>query len=217
MNDADPMPPPLALTPPAPSAAPSPACGLSPRRVGRFILGHWPWLLLAAPVALLGTVVHELFHAVAVWVQGGAVLDIQLLPRGSTLGHVRWDGAHVNGRLVFVAPTIGWLILSLVGLRLVGRFRAGGAGAKLALILAWLLPLGDTSLSLSRLALGVPEADLSRAFLDDRGLVLILAGAFYVVACLSTPRLVRHATAGALSAAEAVLGFIVLMAIPWFI
>ncbi|MCA9516260.1 MAG: hypothetical protein KC635_15065 [Myxococcales bacterium] len=216
MDDAPPTTPPPALLSPVPGAPPAPR-GVSARRVGRFLLAHWPWLLLAVPVGLLGTVVHELFHALAVWLQGGTVLDLKILPSGNTLGHVLWEGQGVNGRLVSVAPTVGWLVLSLVGLRLVGRFRAGGAGAKLALVLAWLLPLGDTSLSLSRLALGVPHADLSRAFLDERAVVLAAAAVFYAVACVSTPRLVRHATAGALSTAESVLGFVALMAVPWFI
>jgi hypothetical protein len=64
------------------------------------------------------TFLHELAHALAALLVGGTVTEFSFLPRGDTLGHMRWvpppGATWLDGALVSVAPYLMWSTLALV-------------------------------------------------------------------------------------------------------
>lgn len=50
------------------------------REIWTFMRRHWLHVLLVPPGALLVTLLHESAHAVAVWIQGGTILEFVWQP-----------------------------------------------------------------------------------------------------------------------------------------
>jgi len=83
----------------------------------RFFRGHWAHLLLAIPAVVGFTVVHELAHCAAVWMQGGHVTEFVWLPSSGEWGHIQYKfppGVIYSGWLVSLAPYFCWLLLCLL-------------------------------------------------------------------------------------------------------
>ncbi len=82
-----------------------------------FFKGHWPHLVLAIPMVVGFSVFHELAHCLAVWMQGGTVLEFTWLPDGDDWGRVEYifsTGVDFNQAAVSLAPYGLWLLLVLV-------------------------------------------------------------------------------------------------------
>jgi hypothetical protein len=82
----------------------------------RFFRGHWVHLLLAIPAVVGFTVVHELAHCAAVWMQGGKVTEFVWLPSSGEWGHMQYkfpSGVIHSDWLVSLAPYFCWLLLCL--------------------------------------------------------------------------------------------------------
>ncbi len=118
------------------------------RQALRFLLGHWLHFILLGIFGVVGiTSLHELAHAVAVWLQGGEVLEFVVLGDEEAWGHVRYqfpEGVAYSSRLISLAPaiaalaalTLGWL-LALVGPRKDGHI------ARAVFFWLCLMPVGE--------------------------------------------------------------------------
>ena len=79
----------------------------------QFVKWHWPHLVAAIPLALVSTLLHETAHAVAVWVQGGTVLEFVWFPSGDNWGHVRYSfppDRVYSDFFISVAPYLFWTL-----------------------------------------------------------------------------------------------------------
>src|SRR5688572_22978949 len=95
-------------------------------RIARFAWTRRVWLLLVPPLLLAGTIVHELAHALAVVALGGTVGDLDVLPSirdGSLVfGHLTHDRVpHL--RVVWIAPTLLWTVVSITTAILLARVK----------------------------------------------------------------------------------------------
>lgn len=82
-----------------------------------FFRSHWPHLIIAIPVAIALTIVHELAHCSVVWIQGGNVTDFVWLPSGSEWGHIQYSfpkGVEYNQTAVSFAPYAFWICCCLL-------------------------------------------------------------------------------------------------------
>src|SRR5215216_3393976 len=85
--------------------------------LGRFFRWHWPHFLLAAPGALLCTILHEGAHALAVTLQGGGVTKFVWLPSLERWGYIQYQFPpqdHFSSFAIAVAPYCLWLLLMLM-------------------------------------------------------------------------------------------------------
>jgi hypothetical protein len=83
----------------------------------RFLKGHWIHLLLAVPAVVAFTVLHELAHCTAVWMQGESVTSFVWLPSGGEWGHIQYiipEDRAFSFVFVSLAPYIYWLLFCLV-------------------------------------------------------------------------------------------------------
>ncbi|MDA3800424.1 MAG: hypothetical protein PF692_15290 [Kiritimatiellae bacterium] len=81
-----------------------------------FFRSHWPHLIIAIPVAITLTIVHELAHCSAVWAQGGNVTDFVWLPSGSEWGHMKYSfpkGVEYSRTAISFAPYAFWIFSCL--------------------------------------------------------------------------------------------------------
>lgn len=82
-----------------------------------FFRWHWPHFLLAAPGALLCTILHEGAHALAVTLRGGQVTKFVWLPGLEHWGYIQYQFPHEYPYSTFaiaVAPYCLWLLLMLM-------------------------------------------------------------------------------------------------------
>jgi hypothetical protein len=82
-----------------------------------FFKWHWPHFLLAAPGALLCTILHEGAPALAVILQGGQVTKFVWLPSVERWGYIQYEFPHQDYFSTFaitVAPYCMWLLLMLM-------------------------------------------------------------------------------------------------------
>lgn len=87
------------------------------RDIMMFFKGHWPHIVIAIPAAVVFTVFHELAHCVAVWVQGGTVIDFVWLPSQGEWGHMQYSfptGLRYSTTAVALAPYAFWLSCCLL-------------------------------------------------------------------------------------------------------
>ncbi len=118
------------------------------REVLRFTLAHWLHFLLLLGLGVVGiTSLHELAHAVAVWVQGGELLDFRVLHDGTSWGHVQYrfpEGVAYNARLISAAPAIAALGAFGLG-SLVAVVSKPGDGHVPRAVFFWLclMPVGE--------------------------------------------------------------------------
>jgi len=85
--------------------------------LGGFFRWHWPHFLLAAPGALLCTILHEGAHALAVTLQGGRVTKFVWLPSLERWGYIEYQFPsqdHFSSFAIAVAPYCLWLLLMLM-------------------------------------------------------------------------------------------------------
>jgi hypothetical protein len=81
-----------------------------------FFRRHWPHFVIAAPMAIVITVIHEFAHCVGVWIQGGKVTKFVWLPSLTEWGHMEYmfpDGTKYNAVSISLFPYIFWVILCL--------------------------------------------------------------------------------------------------------
>ena len=98
--------------------------GCIKRDIIAFIKAHWVHIILAIPAAVAFTALHELAHCVAVWLQGGEVLEFVWLPSQGEWGHMSYSFSEYHDhstRIVSLAPYIFWVascfIASILSLR----------------------------------------------------------------------------------------------------
>jgi hypothetical protein len=117
------------------------------REIGAFLWLHKLELLIAPVFAFTAaTFLHELGHAVFVWLQGGVVYELTFLPGQDDLGHVKYalprDGLDW---LVAAGPTILWTGSMLSSAALIALFSGSVGRLFTRNAYAWLfvVPLGD--------------------------------------------------------------------------
>ncbi|MFT5583027.1 MAG: hypothetical protein ACI9VR_000604 [Cognaticolwellia sp.] len=103
-------------------------------QLGRFLRSHWWHLLLAVPMAVVVTAVHELAHAAAAKAFGAEIGHIWVLPGHGTWGHMSYTLADPNPSAHFwvsLAPGLLGLMVGLIGLVLSLRSWRPWAGSLL--------------------------------------------------------------------------------------
>jgi len=98
------------------------------------------WALTAA------TLLHELGHAILVWLQGGVVHDLSFAPEQTRLGETSYtlpEGGH--DWLVSLGPFVLWLACLLAASAAIFQFSRGRAEIMTRGLYVWLfvVPLGD--------------------------------------------------------------------------
>lgn len=118
-----------------------------PQEIGAFLWRHKLEMLLLPLWALTAaTLLHELGHAVFVWLQGGIVHDLSFAPEQAQLGHVSYTlpkaGRHW---LVSLGPFLLWLGCLLTASAAIFEFSRGKAEVMTRGLYVWLfvVPLGD--------------------------------------------------------------------------
>jgi len=149
------------------------------RDLAAFFSGHWPHMIIAVPAAIAFTVVHELAHCAAVWVQGGRVTDFVWLPSGDEWGHMEYvfpAGAQYNATAVSLAPCAFWIICSLLAGMLAlkrspWRFRSA------SVIYVWLFiaPVADIAYAAAPYLLWSADNDFHKAFGPVRPMFVVIA------------------------------------------
>jgi hypothetical protein len=94
---------------------------------GQYIWHHRVHLILAVPGLVVCTSVHETAHAVAVWFQGGQVLEFVWLPQSTLWGFVRYDfppARPYSVQAIAFAPYVLWIALALAILAIAWRRKA---------------------------------------------------------------------------------------------
>jgi hypothetical protein len=117
------------------------------REIGAFLWQHKLEALLLPLWALtVATLLHELGHAVFVWVQGGIVHDLSFAPEQAQLGQVSYR-LPAAGRdwLVSLGPFLLWLGCLLTASAAIFQFSRGKAEVMTRGLYVWLfvVPLGD--------------------------------------------------------------------------
>ncbi|MHC4742417.1 MAG: hypothetical protein ACYS8Z_10925 [Planctomycetota bacterium] len=93
----------------------------------RFFKGHWPMLLVAPPMAVFFTLLHEAAHAFAVIVQGGTLTEFVWLPTSRGWGHINYKfpmDVEFSSRAISIAPYFMWVLFSCAAALLSLRKRA---------------------------------------------------------------------------------------------
>jgi hypothetical protein len=153
-----------------------------------FFRGHWPHLLLAVPMAVVFTVLHELAHCVAVWLQGGSVDAFVWLPSGAEWGHMRYScpaGTQVSAPIVSLAPYTVWLAACLVA-SILSRRKAQWAFWASSTIFVWLFvaPLADIANTTVPYMLLDSANDFRNAMGPVDGVIVVeILGAGILLAC----------------------------------
>lgn len=146
--------------------------GLVLTHVLTFLWRQKAWALLGPFLMLLGTVLHEGAHALAVIALGGTVDSMVLTPRfsreGVTFGQT-WHEGVPEARLwvVACAPFVFAHVHALAGCFVVAR--TGARWARVVFFTSVLLPLFDIALLLAGVARQADRSDLGR-FAEHRAL-----------------------------------------------
>ena len=138
------------------------------KQIKGFFRGHWPHLLVAVPLGIAFTALHELAHSVAVWLQGGTVTSVVWLPSASEWGHMSCsfpDGARYSMRMIMLAPYMLYIGMSLLAGVLSFRRRAWPFWAA-STVFVWLfiVPVADIANTAVPYALCGSLNDFHRAF-----------------------------------------------------
>jgi len=117
------------------------------REIGAFLWQHKLEALLLPLWALtVATLLHELGHALFVWLQDGIVHDLSFAPGKSELGHTSYTLPD-DGRdwLVSLGPFLLWLGCLLTASAAIFQFSKGKAEMMTRGLYVWLfvVPLGD--------------------------------------------------------------------------
>ena len=185
--------------------------------IGRFFRGHWAHLLLAIPAVVGFTVVHELAHCAAVWIQGGQVTEFVWLPSPGEWGHMRYEfqrGVVYSARFISLAPYLCWLLLCLLsaGLSLKPRPWPFWFGSTL-FVWCFIVPLADISNTALPYLTRAADNDFLRAFGEPTlpiatvvgiGTTVLVCLGFAIQRRLYRERAVGLAAYGVLAAAGAV-------------
>ncbi len=191
---------------------------LAPGRMARFV---WRRRLLAAlipPLLLLGALVHELAHALAVIAQGGRVIELGVVPSlrsGVSFGHMLHAGV-ARPWLVWIAPAALWTVIAAGTLVLLGRIRRRRLAEGLLFVLA-LLPMADLSFGFAGLFLGRPSTDLYRVLHGHETVAGVIMNLLFVTVGLLGWRRFHAVAPGVLTAAEFTAGYVALLAAPWLL
>lgn len=192
--------------------------GWRPRRLARFVRQRTRLWLLLLPLIALGIAVHELAHAAVVLAQGGAVLELSVVPAITngvlSLGRTVHT-AVPHPALVSIAPTLLWVIAALVALALLPRMRRRRT-AELVLFAAVILPMVDLSLAFAGLFLGVPGADLAVLAGHELFAGVLMAILLPGLGALAWERLSRICPR-ALSSTDFAAALVMLLALPWLV
>src|SRR5262245_36372498 len=87
------------------------------RDIITFFKNHWIHIIIAIPAAIAFTVLHELAHCAAVWIQGGTVTEFVWLPSKAEWGHIRYlfpADTTYNATAISLSPYIFWVSLMLL-------------------------------------------------------------------------------------------------------
>lgn len=143
-----------------------------------FLKAHWIHALLAIPLAIGFTIVHEAAHAVAVLIQGGTVLELVWVPRGNQWGHIQYEfppGSRYSAFFISVAPYLFWTLCAVVCMT-VALVRGPALSFRLAsTIFVWLYvaPLADIANAAFPYLAG-SENDFMSAFGPANNLITVL-------------------------------------------
>ena len=144
----------------------------------RYVLIHWPQLLVLPGMAAIGvTFLHEAAHALMALALGGSVSGLQIVPGNGVLGQVHTrlppSAPWFGNALVTVAPYLMWagLIAIVTAIALLPRQRLHPYLGSTLWLWGFVVPLGDIAWNLGSgdLYLRGPDGDLLVAI----GLVLI--------------------------------------------
>lgn len=109
----------------------------------RFLIRHWPHVLIAVPMVIGVTALHESAHALAVVVQGGEVLQFSIWPDGDRWGFVTYRnvGSHFA---VAIAPYAMWVGMMIAAAALAMSAKGWPfAPASTVFIWGYVVPFGD--------------------------------------------------------------------------
>jgi len=147
-----------------------------------FLKKHWIHILIGIPMVVGWTILHELAHCVAAWVQGGNVTEFVWLPSAQGWGHMRYSNSEFTplmGQLVSLAPYFLWTALCLVAV-LLSR-RSGGwsfKGASTIFVWLFIVPVADMANTAVPYVLWGRDNDFYSAF-GAPGLLLTLGIAVF--------------------------------------
>lgn len=153
--------------------------------IAAFSKSHWPHVIIAIPAAIAFTALHELAHCVAVWVQGGSVIDFAWLPSLEEWGHMQYSfpmEARYSGTAVSLSPYAFWILFCL----LAGILALRAAPWRFwfaSTIFVWLfiVPLADIANTAAPYLLLDSNNDFRRAFGPSRPWFYAAAIAFGAV------------------------------------
>lgn len=124
----------------------------------------WHALLFPFAAVSLVTLGHELGHAAMVWLQGGTVLELSIVPTGAEFGHIRYELPRGgDGALVAFGPVLCWT--GLAGLTAFFGLAAGrlwGPIARTLFVWGYCVPIADIAWSAGPWLLGA-DNDLRHA------------------------------------------------------
>jgi hypothetical protein len=195
----------------------APTSPFSLRRMLAFVRAHLAYLLLAPVIVVLGTLLHELAHALAAVAQGAEIYKIQILPsfdRGYfTFGYVTHSTPPcANALLISLAPTIGSTVVAAgTALLLLGRTPA--TRWKIVYLAFFVLPIADVALSLGGLVHGITGSDWYTAFHGMEAWILPAAFAALVGSGWLGWRLFLRAVGRRLEPMEFGLGYVLLVGV----
>ncbi len=180
----------------------------------RFAWSHKTFVLAAPLVIVLGTLIHELAHAAAVWIQGGVVTDIAILPSwAGSWGHMSYlPDPRVEVWWVSMAPLFAWTGISLaagLALPVWGRRR----GARLLFLVFFVLPVMDVALSFAGLYAGAAGSDFHKALGGLEVELLPAVAAYFAVYAFWGWRLFRSIAPGELGWLDFLAGYAGMMAV----
>lgn len=182
------------------------------RELWAFIKPHWPHLIVAVPMVVGVTLLHESAHALAVVAQGGEVIEFRVLPTEENWGQVRYrfdPGQPFSQFAVSVAPYAMWVgfMLGAAVLSAASRGRWPMGQASTVMVWGYLIPWGDTVIHWVAWLFGRPN-DFAQAFgapgaSDEAAfalaVVVVSVGGYFVQRGLYGARALRPAAYGALA------------------
>jgi hypothetical protein len=143
----------------------------------------WHALLVPFAAVTLITLGHELGHAAMVWLQGGTVLELSIIPAPGELGHIAYRLPPGGDRaLVAFGPVLCWS--ALAGLTAAFGMLAGrlwGPLARTLFVWGYCVPLADIAWSAGPWLLG-EDNDLLYALGRPDPLWLIAWGSCFAAA-----------------------------------
>ena len=152
-----------------------------------FFKSHWPHILIGIPAACAFTALHELAHCLAVWAQGGTVIEFAWLPTGKRWGYIRYvfpPDASFSEAAVSFSPYALWILFCLIAWILSLRRSPWPFWAASA-VFVWLflVPMADIANAAFPYVLWNADNDFRHAFGPCRpsmAAAVLLAGALAV-------------------------------------